>query len=123
MIFSDCSVNSLTNFAVFLALSVSSSGKHFSIRKKSPTAFAIPIPSTLAYAGSVLVICDDSFSPSVLILTVTLCPIVGDTATVVFGYENLILFSISFAIPSASFFSICLPALLSMIIPSSFSVA
>ena len=118
----DCSENSFTKFAVNLESSVSSRGKHFSIFKKSPTAFATPMPPILLYAGSVLVIFEDSFLESTLILTVTLCPIVGETTTDVLGCENLIFSSISFATPSASSFSICLPALLSMIIPSSFNV-
>ncbi len=58
----------------------------------------------------------------VLILTVTLCPIVGDTTTDAFESENFIFSSISFATPCASSFSICLPALLSMITSSLFNV-
>ena len=78
-------MNSLTKLADILELSDSSNGKHFSIRIKSPTAFATPIPSTRAYAGSVFVISEERLIPSVLILTVTRCPIVGATTTDEFG--------------------------------------
>ena len=76
----------------------------------------------LLYAGSVLVIFDDNFCELFRILTVTLCPMVGETTTDVSGFENFIFSSISFATPSASSFSICLPALLSIITSSSFNV-
>ena len=76
----------------------------------------------LLYAGSVFVILDDNFWDDVLILIVTLCPIVGETTIFASGSENFIFSSNSFAIPSASSFSICLPALLSVITPSSFNV-
>ena len=72
----------------------------------------------LLYAGSVFVILDDSFLDDALILTVTLCPIVGATTILVSGIEKLIFSSNSFAIPSASSFSICQPALLSVITSS-----
>ena len=42
----------------------------------------------LLYAGSVFVILDDNFLDSALILTVTLCPIVGATTIFVSGIEN-----------------------------------
>ena len=84
----DCSENSFTKLDVIFASSTSYSGKHFSTFKKSPTAFANPIPPMLLYAGSVFVILDDNFLDGALILTVTLCPIVGATTIFVSGIEN-----------------------------------
>ena len=52
---------------------------------------------------------------SSLILTITLCPIVGATTTEASGFENFNFFSISSDTPIASSLSICRPALLSMI--------
>ena len=123
IIFNDCSVNSFTSFAVNTALADSSRGKHRSIFIKSVTAFAIPTPEILEYAGSVFVISDERDWSLHLILTVTLCPIVGATTTVVLGTENFIFCSISFAISFTSSLSIFLPARLSIITPSLFKVA
>src|SRR6185437_10083477 len=81
------------------------------------------MPSILAYAGSVLLMSGVRNVPSHLILTITLCPIVGATTTDAFGSENLSFSSISRAIARASSFSIFLPALRSVIILSSFTVA
>ena len=51
---------------------------------------------------------------SSLILTITLCPIVGVTATFASGFENFNFSSISLDTAKASSLSICRPALLSI---------
>ena len=110
-----CSENSFVASAAAAASPEPSSGTHLSTFIKSATAFATPIPPMLAYAGSVFdIFAEYGLPPPLLNLTVTRCPMVGETFTDVRGSENPTLSSISLDMASESAGSMCLPALLSV---------